>query len=269
MLDWTQWFQGFTHIFTGRTIGALLITAGAAAWFRVPVFGHYLGLAGVTTGAAPIWGAVQYDAAAGNCKEAIVRAQLTSSQARVVELERKIDAGKTIMDAAREREEATRTEADKVAAAAERMCHLASGLRRNFEAPVILSTLALPPEHVVASIDAAIAGTTARFVAKLNDAIFAGSAQGDWSVWDVGELANQVGTSRWFDPIRLHDSKTPFDLALGPLVADNIPRVLSSLTGTARRALVLVLDNTLWGGVIGDDGVEGIHTFSALNQRVK
>jgi hypothetical protein len=101
MLDWTQWFQGFTHIFTGWTLGALLIAGGAAAWFRVPVFGHYLGCAGVATGAALIWGAVQYDAASGNCKEAIVRAQLSSSQARVAELERQIDAGnRTLADAA-------------------------------------------------------------------------------------------------------------------------------------------------------------------------
>jgi hypothetical protein len=101
MLDWSQWFQGFTHIFTGWTIGAVLIAGGAASWFRVPVFGHYLGLACVAAGAALIWGAVQYDAAASNCKEAIVRAQLTSSQARVTELERQIDAGnKTLADAA-------------------------------------------------------------------------------------------------------------------------------------------------------------------------
>jgi len=103
MLDWTLWFQGFAHIFAGWTIGALLIAGGAAAWFRVPVFGHYLGLAGVAAGAALIWGAVEYDAAAGNCKEAIVRAQLTASQARVTELERQIDAGKATLDAAAQR----------------------------------------------------------------------------------------------------------------------------------------------------------------------
>jgi hypothetical protein len=100
MLDWTQWFQGFAHIFTGWTIGALLIAGGAAAWFRVPVFGHYVGLAGVAAGAALIWGAVQYDAAAGNCKEAIVRAQLTASENRVKDLERQISVGNADIAAA-------------------------------------------------------------------------------------------------------------------------------------------------------------------------
>jgi hypothetical protein len=103
MLDWTQWFQGFGHIFTGWTIGAVLIAGGAAAWFRVPVFGKYLGLAAVAVGCSLIWGAVQYDAAAGNCKEAIVRAQLTASQARVTELERQIDASAKISSDAKAR----------------------------------------------------------------------------------------------------------------------------------------------------------------------
>jgi Skp family chaperone for outer membrane proteins len=103
MLDWTQWFQGFAHLFTGWTIGALLIAAGAAAWFRVPVLGHYIGLAAVATGAALIWGAVQYDAAADNCKEAIVRAQLKTSEAKIKELERQIDAGTKTLAAAAER----------------------------------------------------------------------------------------------------------------------------------------------------------------------
>jgi hypothetical protein len=103
MLDWTQWFQGFGHIFTGWTIGALLIAAGAAAWFRIPIFGKYIGLAGVAVGCSLIWGAVQYYAASGNCKEAIVRAQLISSQARVTELERQVDASAKISSDAKAR----------------------------------------------------------------------------------------------------------------------------------------------------------------------
>jgi hypothetical protein len=112
MLDWTQWFQGFGHIFTGWTIGALLIAAGAAAWFRVPVIGKYIGLAGVAFGCSLIWGAVQYDAASGNCKEAIVRAQLTASENRVAELERQMTASRGITAMAQLREMGARTAAE-------------------------------------------------------------------------------------------------------------------------------------------------------------
>jgi septal ring factor EnvC (AmiA/AmiB activator) len=112
MLDWTQWFQNTGHIFIGWTIGALLIAGGAAAWFRLPVVGKYVGLAGIAAGAALIWGAVQYDVAAGNCKEAIVRAQLAASQNRVTELERQIDAGKATLAAAAERTAKLETETE-------------------------------------------------------------------------------------------------------------------------------------------------------------
>src|SRR6201989_3430855 len=42
------------------------------------------------------------------------------------------------------------------------------------------------------------------------------------------------------------------------LYGDQVARVLGALYGKARKCLVLDLDNTLWGGVIGDDGLEGI-----------
>ncbi|HUJ46323.1 MAG TPA: HAD-IIIC family phosphatase, partial [Rhizomicrobium sp.] len=43
-----------------------------------------------------------------------------------------------------------------------------------------------------------------------------------------------------------------------PLYADHLGRLLGAIRGKARKCLVLDLDNTLWGGVIGDDGMEGI-----------
>ena len=44
-----------------------------------------------------------------------------------------------------------------------------------------------------------------------------------------------------------------------PHLSENICRVLASIVGKTRRVLVLDLDNTLWGGVIGDDGLDGIN----------
>jgi FkbH-like protein len=49
-----------------------------------------------------------------------------------------------------------------------------------------------------------------------------------------------------------------FSQNLIPLYADYIGRYVGSWRGRSRKCLVLDLDNTLWGGVIGDDGLEGI-----------
>ena len=45
---------------------------------------------------------------------------------------------------------------------------------------------------------------------------------------------------------------------MAPLYGDHVGRLLAALRGLSYKCLVLDLDNTLWGGVIGDDGLEGI-----------
>jgi hypothetical protein len=107
MLDWTFWLESAWHWLFGWGGGALLIAGGIYAWFR---YSHYVGLVGIVAGASLVWGGIQYSAAAGNCKEAIIRAQLTASQARVTELERQIDAGTKISADATKR--ADKAEAD-------------------------------------------------------------------------------------------------------------------------------------------------------------
>ena len=53
-------------------------------------------------------------------------------------------------------------------------------------------------------------------------------------------------------------AKLPFSDEFIPLYADHVARILAALRGKSRKVLVLDLDNTVWGGVIGDDGLEGI-----------
>jgi FkbH-like protein len=137
------------------------------------------------------------------------------------------------------------------------LTRLASAVRGTLGATMILATIP-PLIPRIASADLSIPGTEARFVAKLNSAIAEGAARGDWTLWDIAELATRVGTSNWFDPIRFYEAKTPFRIEICPLVADHLCRVIAAIAGKTCRALVLDLDNTLWGGVIGDDGLAGI-----------
>ena len=92
----------------------------------------------------------------------------------------------------------------------------------------------------------------ARFVARLNAEIAAGGGSRDWIVWDLATLAARVGHDAWFDPARFHQAKAPFAIEICPLVADHLSRIVAAMTGKSARALVLDLDNTLWGGVIGE-----------------
>ena len=135
---------------------------------------------------------------------------------------------------------------------------IVGNLRAQFEAPVIVATLALPPELLISSADRAVPGSPARFIDRLNAAILDGGFRKDWLVWDVAQLANEIGTHTWFDPIRFHQTKVPFSLTLCAIAADHLFRMIAALVGNSGRAIVLDLDNTLWGGVVADDGLAGI-----------
>jgi len=75
---------------------------------------------------------------------------------------------------------------------------------------------------------------------------------------DTAALAETVGLSNWHDPAQWILGKFPFAHAIVPIYADWVGRLLAAARGKARKCLVLDLDNTLWGGVIGDDGLAGI-----------
>jgi predicted enzyme involved in methoxymalonyl-ACP biosynthesis len=52
--------------------------------------------------------------------------------------------------------------------------------------------------------------------------------------------------------------KAPFRKAFLDLYAQDLARVVRALQGKAKKCLVLDCDNTLWGGIVGEDGLDGI-----------
>jgi FkbH-like protein len=67
-----------------------------------------------------------------------------------------------------------------------------------------------------------------------------------------------VGLADWHDPQLWNLGKFSFSDELIPLYGDHVARTVAALRGKTGKVLVLDLDNTVWGGVIGDDGLEGI-----------
>ena len=133
-----------------------------------------------------------------------------------------------------------------------------AGLKANSKAICILQTIAPPPERLFGSLDRVLPGTLRNIIDRVNlglgEKIF---GTGD-ILLDVAGLAETVGLAEWHSPTEWNLAKLPFSNRYLPLYADHVVRVLSALRGKSRRVLVLDLDNTVWGGVIGDDGIEGI-----------
>jgi FkbH-like protein len=113
-------------------------------------------------------------------------------------------------------------------------------------------------ETLFGSLDRALPGTLRSLIDWINRELaeFV-SGSGD-VLLDVAGLAETVGLSDWHDPQLWNMAKFAFSDQLIPLYADHVARTLAAIRGKSRKVLILDLDNTVWGGVIGDDGLDGI-----------
>jgi FkbH-like protein len=132
------------------------------------------------------------------------------------------------------------------------------GFAANCGAQCLISSLASPPETLAGGLDRALPGTIRNICDRINLGLAERAAHSTDVLLDVAAIAETVGLAAWHDPTLWNTAKVQFDIAYAPLWADHVGRLVAALKGYSRRALVLDLDNTLWGGVIGDDGLEGI-----------
>ena len=80
---------------------------------------------------------------------------------------------------------------------------------------------------------------------------------------DMDYLSSYFGKRRWFDDKNYYLSKQGFSFEAFGLISYAFSKIMSTNSGIVKKCLVLDLDNTLWGGVIGDDGLDGINLNSS------
>jgi FkbH-like protein len=132
------------------------------------------------------------------------------------------------------------------------------GLKTNSNPVCILQTIAPPAERLFGSLDRSLPGALRNLVDRVNLGLAESVRGTDDILLDVAGIAETVGLAEWHSPTEWNLAKLPFSNRYLPLYADHVARVLAALRGKSRKVLVLDLDNTIWGGVIGDDGMEGI-----------
>jgi len=100
-------------------------------------------------------------------------------------------------------------------------------------------------------------GALARYIAEINRLLMA-RAPSYATIHDVEALAANNGRRAWGDERFFLHAKMPCAPEYLVEYAHSVSSVLAAQLGLSRKCLVLDLDNTLWGGVIGDDGIGGI-----------
>jgi len=141
----------------------------------------------------------------------------------------------------------------------ERYKKIWQSIEQNLPAQIIQNNFELPPFAILGNKDVVVSGGATRFLLELNLA-FARAAEADSRLLllDIHRLSAEMGLNQWFDWNRYFSYKILTTIEASAATARSLTSIIRAIYGKSRKVLVLDLDNTLWGGVIGDDGVERI-----------
>jgi FkbH-like protein len=149
------------------------------------------------------------------------------------------------------------TPREEVEAELRRWTDLWATVRDRAGARVVQHNFAIPPDLALGHLDARLPGSRYAMAQALN-ARLAEAAGDGVALVDCERLAATYGKERWLDPRYWYAAKQAVSPGALPLLARHTAAVLAAELGLSRKCLVLDLDNTLWGGVIGEDGLAGI-----------
>ena len=134
-----------------------------------------------------------------------------------------------------------------------------SSLWEKFKCPIIQNNFDRPDYRLLGNQDVSDFRGRCNFLFRLNEKLYQyASCHSDFYINDLDYLAGNYGFSKWNDSFYWHNYKYAMPLDAIPELAFSISKIIKSIFGKNKKALVLDLDNTLWGGIVGDCGVEGL-----------
>jgi FkbH-like protein len=133
------------------------------------------------------------------------------------------------------------------------------GFRARATTPVALSTFVAAERGIERYFDRRVEPSRQGGIDDLNRHIGAlARARADVYVFDYAQAVTDFGRKRWFDPLKDHHVRAPLTPAALPALADEIMGFADALFRPRRKVMAVDFDNTLWGGIVGEDGPDGI-----------
>lgn len=132
-------------------------------------------------------------------------------------------------------------------------------LAETFHCIVIQNNMDAPLYRLMGNKDVSDIHGAGNFISRLNMGFYEyAQTHDDFYICDLNYIAADYGLSAWADPFYWYMYKYAMNLYAIPYLSYNVANIIKSLLGKNKKGFVLDLDNTLWGGVIGDDGVDNI-----------
>lgn len=132
-------------------------------------------------------------------------------------------------------------------------------IRENWSCPIIQNNMEYPFYRLLGNQDCVNPGGRTFFVSRLNEKFAAYARENsNFYINDINYQSAVYGLDEWADTFYWHMYKYALCLNAVPWLTHNIANIIKSIYGKNKKSLVLDLDNTLWGGIVGDDGVENL-----------
>ena len=132
-------------------------------------------------------------------------------------------------------------------------------LFEKFSAPVIQNNFEYPFFRLMGNSEAVDIHGRISYIDRLNRKLYSyASGNQNFYINDMNYMAASYGLDSWADPKYWHMYKYCMCMQAIPSFACNLSHIIKAVFGRNRKALAVDLDNTLWGGVVGDDGPENL-----------
>ena len=132
-------------------------------------------------------------------------------------------------------------------------------LRNKYNCEIIQNNFERPLYRLLGNRDCYDIHGKTHYIYELNGLLYEFALNNEWfHICDLDYISSDYGLCKWQNPRNWYMYKYALPIDAIPYLAYNVANIIKALYGRNKKGLVLDCDNTLWGGVIGDDGVEGI-----------
>jgi FkbH-like protein len=149
---------------------------------------------------------------------------------------------------------------ERVGLKARELSLLIERMEKTFRAQVIVQNMTVPREAYFGIYDSQDPAGQSYIVQELNHRLVTEFSQRKGVfLWDFDRFVRAKGNENVYDPKMWYVARNPFKQSIYPALVDDLMPYVRSALGRIKKCVVLDLDNTLWGGIVGEDGIEGIH----------
>jgi FkbH-like protein len=141
----------------------------------------------------------------------------------------------------------------------ERFTAMWKNLSEKYSCPIIQNNFEYPFYRLMGNAEASFVTGKVNFITRLNLKFYEyAQKNASFYINDINWLSANFGLEKWSEVYFWHMYKYALSSEAVPVLAKSISNIIKSIYGKNKKAFALDLDNTLWGGIVGDDGAENL-----------